>query len=80
MKELEEIEQKIDELEKKYTGYMEADMNAEANRIKRQIRKLETERELFSLNEIKRELAIYKEVVKEYPDLYRRIKEKIAEG
>lgn len=68
-KTIDELYNKISELEQKKIAYLEVDNNSYANRIQKQINKIETEIELLNLNEIKKELSIYKKVVEKYPGI-----------
>ena len=52
-KTIDELYNKISELEQKKIAYLEVDNNSYANRIQKQINKIETEIELLNLNEIK---------------------------
>lgn len=76
---LDELYNKIEELEKKKVAYLEIDNNSYANRIQKQIDKLETEIELFNLNKIKKELYIYKKVVNKYPGVLCEVKRELLE-
>lgn len=73
------LEEKIYELERKKIGYLEADDKAGARRIQKQIDKIELEIELLDLGKIKKELKIYKEVVRNYPSVSLEISKKLAE-
>ena len=74
-----EIYEKIDELEKKRMAYLEVDNKASANRIRKQIEKLETQLEILELNKIKKELNAYKTVIRDYPALQNKVKEMLEE-
>lgn len=67
----------IEDLEKEKIEYLEADMKASANRIDRKIQALMKEQELLKYDVLKKELDIYKEVVKEYPSVKQSITEKL---
>lgn len=71
MSKKQELENKIEKLEKDKIAYLEVDNKAGARRIEKQIERTEMELELLDLNNIKKELKIYKEVVREYPALQR---------
>ena len=62
-----ELYNKIEELEKKKIAYLEINKKADVRRIQKQIERLEIEIELCSLNKIKKELNVYKKVVRNYP-------------
>lgn len=73
------LEEKIYELEKKKIAYLEVDDKAGARRVQKQIDKIELEKELLDLGKIKKELKIYKEVVRNYPGISCEINRKLAE-
>ena len=73
------LEGKINELEKKKIAYLEIDDKAGARRIQKQIDQIELEKELLNLDKIKKELRIYKEVVRDYPSVLLEINKKLAE-
>ena len=70
---------KLDELEKKRIAYLEVNDKAGERRIKKQIEKIELEKEISNLNKIKQELNIYKSVVRNYPGISCEINRKLAE-
>ena len=70
---------KLDELEKKRIAYLEVNDKAGARRIKKQIEKIELEKEISNLNKIKQELSIYKSVVRNYPGISCEINRKLSE-
>lgn len=76
-KKKQELEAKIEELERNKIAYLEVDNKAAARRIEKQIEKLEMKIELLELNKIKRELEVYKEVIRQYPDLQNLVKKKL---
>lgn len=73
------LEEKIHELERKKIAYLEVDDKAGARRVQKQIDKIELEKELLDLSKIKKELKIYKEVVRNYPSVSLEISKKLAE-
>lgn len=73
------LEEKIYELEKKKIAYLEVDDKAGARRIQKQIDKIELEEELSNLDKIKKELKIYKEVIRNYPSVSLEINKKLKE-
>lgn len=73
------LEEKIYELEKKKIAYLEVDDKAGARRVQKQIDKIELEKELLDLGKIKKELKIYKEVVRNYPSVSLEISKKLTE-
>jgi len=73
------LEEKIYELERKKMAYLEVDDKAGARRIQKQIDKIELEKEVLNLNKIKKELKIYKDVVRNYPSVSLEIDRKLAE-
>ena len=73
------LEEKIYELEKNKMAYLEVNDKAGARRIQKQIDKIELERELLDLYKIKKELKIYKEVVRNYPSVSLEISKRISE-
>lgn len=75
-----EIENKIEQLEREVINYLEIDDKAGARRIKKKIEGLEMQLQLLDLNKIKRELKAYKEVLREYPALERVVKQRMLEG
>lgn len=75
-----EIENKIEQLEKEVINYLEVDDKAGARRIKKKIEKLEMQLQLLDLNKIKRELKAYKEVLRNYPELQKEVKRILAKG
>lgn len=62
--EKEEIENKIQQLEKDRVGYLEADDKAGARRKEKQIRNLQDKLEIINLKEIKEDLELYKKFIK----------------
>lgn len=64
---------KIEELERKKTEYLEVDDKKSARRIENQINKLQLKEDLKNMSALKRELEAYKEVLKNYPELKRRV-------
>lgn len=76
----EEIENKIQQLERDKTGYLEINDKAGVRRKEKQIEELERQLKLFDIEKIKKELEIYKEVVKDYPEITNRIKIKKQEA
>lgn len=71
------LEKQIEDLEKQKVEYLEADMNAAANRIDKKIQSLMKEQELLKYDILKKELDIYKEVVNKYPSVKQLISDKI---
>lgn len=71
------LEKQIEDLEKQKVEYLEADMNAAANRIDKKIQSLMKEQELLKYDILKKELDIYKEVVNKYPSVKQIVFEKI---
>lgn len=76
---LNELYTKIEELEKKKIAYLEVDNNSYANRIQKQIDKIELEIELLGLDKLKKELSIYKRVVRNYPGILCEINSELSE-
>ena len=70
---------KIEELEKKRIAYLEVDDKAGARRIQKQIERIELQRELQDLNKIKKELNVYKEIVRKYPGVLCEVRSKLIE-
>jgi len=68
---------KIEELEKKRIAYLEIDRNSDANRIKRQIEKIELEIRVEKLEEIEKELKVYRRVALNYPSLLVEVKREL---
>lgn len=68
-KNVESLNDKINELEKKKIEYLEVDDKAGVRRIEKQIEKIELEKELSDLNKIKEELNVYKKIVRNYPGI-----------
>lgn len=62
--EKEEIENKIQQLEKDRVGYLEADDKAGARRKEKQIRSLQDKLEIINLKEIKEDLELYKKFIR----------------
>lgn len=60
----EEIENKIQQLEKDRVGYLEADDKAGARRKEKQIRNLLDKLEIINLKEIKEDLELYKKFIR----------------
>lgn len=79
IKNLTQLDIKLDELEKKRIAYLEVDDKAGARRIKKQIEKLELEKEISNLHKIQQELEVYKNVVRNYPGISCEINKKLAE-
>lgn len=71
------LEKQIEDIEKQKVEYLEADMNAAANRIDKKIQSLMKEQELLKYDILKKELDIYKEVVNKYPSVKQIVFEKI---
>ena len=66
LKKEENLQAKIEMLEKKRIAYLEADQNAYANKIGRQIRTLQEKIESLELRSLKDELRLYKKVFRKY--------------
>lgn len=79
IKNLTQLDIKLDELEKKRIAYLEVDDKAGARRIKKQIEKLELEKEISNLHKIQQELEVYKNVVRNYPGISCEINKKLSE-
>lgn len=79
IKNTDSLYEQIEELEKKKIAYLEVDDKAGARRIRKQIEKLELQRELQDLNKLKNELSIYKKIVRKYPGISCEIKSKLSE-
>lgn len=77
-KKLDGLYDKIEQLERNRIAYLEADKNADARRIKKQIEKVELEIRLFNLEKTEKELAVYKKVVSNYPELLYKIKKELS--
>ena len=60
----EEIENKIQQLEKDRVGYLEADDKAGARRKEKQIKSLQDKLEIINLKEIKEDLELYKKFIR----------------
>lgn len=75
----EEIENKIEQLERDKVAYLEVDDKAAARRKEKQIQQLEQQLKLFDLDKIKRELKIYKEVIRNYPEIANKIRIRLQE-
>lgn len=58
-----EIQEKIEELERDKMGYLEVNDKAGARRKQNKIDELETKLELLKLKEIKEDLALYKKFI-----------------
>lgn len=71
---IEEKRNKIEKLERERIAYLEVDDKNGARRKEKQIRELEFEIELFEIKKVKDELKAYKKVVREYPEIQRRVK------
>ncbi len=76
---IEEKRNKIENLERERIAYLEVDDKAGARRKQKQIEKLELELELFEIQKVKEELKAYKKVVREYPEIQRRVKALLSE-
>lgn len=74
---VDELYEKIEELKKKRIAYLEIDRNSDANRIKRQIEKVELEIRVEKLEEIERELKVYKKVALKYPSMLSEVKREL---
>lgn len=72
-----ELYNKIEELEKKRMAYLEIDRNSDANRINRQIKKVELEIRVENLKEIESELKVYKRVALKYPSMLAEVKREL---
>ena len=68
-KELDDLYERREKLEKRKISYLEVDKNAYANRIQKEIDYIEAKIELKKYNKVKEELEVYKEVVKKYPGI-----------
>lgn len=79
IKKTDSLYDQIEELEKKRIAYLEVDDKAGARRIRKQIEKLELQRELQDLNKLKKELSIYKRIVRKYPGISCEIKSELSE-
>ena len=77
MSRLEELENKIDELEDTRMAYLEINNKASARRIKKQIEMLELEIEVMAYKKVKNELKVYKDVIREYPEIQNKVREKL---
>jgi len=66
LKKGENLPEKIEKLEKQRIAYLEADQNAYANKIGRQIRTLQEKIEILELRRLKYELKLYKKVFRKY--------------
>ena len=76
---IEEKRNKIENLERERIAYLEVDDKAGARRKQKQIRELEFEIESFEIQKVKEELKAYKKVVREYPEIQRRVKALLSE-
>ncbi len=74
------LRNEIEELEKEVIMYLEADKNSQANRIRRKIYKKELEIQILHYDDLQNELAIYKQVVRNYPGIQSEIKHKLADN
>lgn len=74
---VDELYDKIEELEKKRMTYLEIDRNSDANRINRQIKKVELEIRVEKLKEIESELKVYKKVAFKYPSMLAEVKREL---
>ena len=64
---------KKDKLEINRIEYLEVDNNVAARRIERQIKEIELRINLYKFNKVRQELDVYKDIVKNYPELQNRI-------
>lgn len=76
---IDDIYDKIAELEKEKMAYLEANQKASANKIAKQIENLELELEFINLKSIKEELNIYKKVVLKYPSILCEVKRELTQ-
>ena len=76
---IEEKRNKIENLERERIAYLEVDDKNSARRKEKQIRELEFEIESFEIQKVKEELKAYKKVVREYPEIQRRVKALLSE-
>lgn len=76
---IEEKRNKIEKLERERIAYLEVDDKNGARREEKQIRELEFEIELCEIQKVKNELKAYKKVVREYPEIQRRVKALLSE-
>ena len=74
---VDELYDKIEKLEKKRIAYLEIDRNSDANRINRQIKKVELEIRVEKLEEIERELKVYKKIALKYPSMLAEVKREL---
>lgn len=76
-KNIDKLYEKLEMLENKRIAYLEIDRNSDANRIKRQIEKIELEIRVEKLEQIEKELKVYRRVVLNYPSLLVEVKREL---
>lgn len=75
----EELENQIEKLEKIKINYLEVDNNAGARRVSKKIEHVQLQIELIELTNLKQELAIYKKVISNYPNLLQEVNNQLSE-
>lgn len=76
-KKIDKLYEKLEMLENKRIAYLEIDRNTDANRIKRQIDKVELEIRVENLEQIEKELNVYRRVALNYPSLLVEVKREL---
>lgn len=77
--EKDELYERIEVLEKRKIGYLEIDDNKNARRVQKQIDDVELKIKVMKLEQITKELNVYRSIVNKYPNVSKEVVNKLLE-
>ena len=74
-----ELYERIEVLKKRRWGYLENDDKKNARRVQKQIGDTELKIEVMKMEQIEKELKVYREIVNNYPNVRLQVENKLLE-
>ena len=74
-----ELYERIEVLKKRRWGYLESDDNKNARRVQKQIEDTELKIEVMKMEQIEKELKVYRKIVNKYPNIRLEVENKLSE-